>query len=57
MSQQFSLGKPLRDHAGGDFLIPPSRFTAENDRFSHSLAAEDFRFHFRGMHFFAGNIN
>src|SRR6266567_2416022 len=57
MREQFSLAQAFRYHAGDNFFIPTLRFATENDRRSHSLAAHDFSFHFRWMHFFAGNVD
>src|SRR5207237_9990208 len=57
MREQFSLAQAFRYHAGGDFFIPTLRFATENDRRSHSLAAQDFGFHFRWMHFLAGDVD
>ena len=56
MREQFSLAQAFRYHTGGNFFIPTLRFATENDRRSHSLAAQDFSFHFRWMHFFAGTL-
>src|SRR5437660_6614732 len=57
MREQFSLGQALRYHTGRNFFIPTLRFATENNRRSHSIAAQDFSFHFRWMHFFAGNVD
>src|SRR5207253_3237244 len=57
MREQFTLAQAFRYHAGGDFFIPTLRFATENDRRLHSLAAQDFRFYFRRMHFLARNVD
>src|SRR5882762_6458088 len=57
MREQFSLAQTFRYHAGSDFFIPTLRFATENDRRLHSLAAQDFRFYFRRMHFLARNVD
>src|SRR6266478_9997929 len=57
MREQFSLAQAFRYHAGGDFFIPTLRSATENDRRSHSLAAQEFGFYFRRMHFLARNVD
>src|SRR5213596_3509693 len=57
MREQFPLAQAFRYHTGGNFFIPTLRFATENDRRSHSLAAQDFGFYFRRMHFLAGNVD
>src|SRR5207248_748326 len=57
MREQFSLAQTLRYHTRGDFFIPALRFAAENDRRSHSIAAQHFGFYFRRMHFLARNVD
>src|SRR5438105_1961320 len=57
MRKQFSLAYPIRNDASGHFLVPPFRFTPENNGFSHPLISHDFGFDFRGMHLFPGDVN